>query len=149
MAQNIILTDLDNTLANMDHRLHLISGAHADWDQFEYESVYDQPIEPTIRTMQAYKSLGLQVWVWTGRSDLVKKETENWLRIYGVPYEQLIMRPHGETMDTLKLKLGWLKSPIPQARVLAAYDDDSRIVKGLLEAGLHVFHVRKEIDDAS
>jgi FMN phosphatase YigB (HAD superfamily) len=150
--KDIILFDLDNTLADMDHRLHLINRAEPDWDTFERACIHDSPIPATIKTTQALTHMGLQVWVWTGRSDLVLHETKQWLAAHQVSYIQLLMRPYGDIRPTSSVKLEWLAdSPVPRDRVLCAYDDDPRVVSVLREAGLDVLHVRrrKDADDPS
>src|ERR1700676_754599 len=143
MTPNIVLFDVDNTLANMDHRLHYMEREHVDWDEFEDEAVYDAPIIPTIVAAQAYKAMGKQVWCWTGRRERIRSLTEVWLRINGVPFEQLLMKPMDEETPTELLKLRWLQhGPVPSDRVICAYDDDPTVVKVLREKGnLLVFRV--------
>lgn len=140
----IVLFDLDNTIADMDHRLHLIDKADPDWDLFESECDLDTPIWPTIRLMESLAKDGHQVWIWTGRSDAVRDETIAWLRQWHVMYDQLIMRPHADPRPTEKLKKDWLdNNPVPKDRVLCAFDDDERICKMLHKEGLTVYQVFK------
>lgn len=141
--KDIILFDLDNTLANMQHRIQMLDVSDPDWDAFEKECVHDTPIESTVTAAQAFANMGKQVWVWTGRSDYVYKETVAQLSKFRVPYSQLLMRPHGDVNSTSYLKRNWLNDkPVPRGRVLCAYDDDPRIVRMLRDEGLDVFQVR-------
>jgi FMN phosphatase YigB (HAD superfamily) len=138
MEPNIVLFDIDNTLADMDHRLHYFKRDEMDWDEFEDQCIYDQPIMPTILVARAFKAFGKQVWCWSGRTERIRSQTEVWLRNNGVPFEQLLLRPKAvavaEPTETTKLK--WLTvSPVPQDRVICAYDDDPRVVKVLREQG--------------
>ena len=139
MEPNIVLFDIDNTLADIDHRLHYLKRDYVDWFEFEGQCVYDQPILPVIEMAKAFKAQGKQVWCWTGRTDEIRPGTEAWLRRYGVPFEQLLMRPasvevHTESVPETKLR--WLlHGPIPRDRVLCAVDDDPEVIKLLREEG--------------
>lgn len=147
--KDIILFDLDGTLVNIDHRKHIIDASDPDWDAFEKECIHDSPIEATIMAAQGFIATRKQVWVWTGRSDLVLRETEKQLQVFGVPYHQLLMRPHGDLHTTSELKRGWLNnSPVQRDRVLCAYDDDPYIISMLRAEGLDCFHVREGKDDS-
>lgn len=140
----IILSDLDNTISNMDRRLHYLNRDDPDWDAFEAECDKDPPIISTITILTALYEKGSAVWIWTGRSDAVKDKTVRWLKLHGVPYDQLIMRPHGDQTSTTLLKKLWLNDcPVPKHRVLCAFDDDPRIIKMLGEEGIPSYQVRK------
>lgn len=140
----IYLFDLDNTIADMDHRLPMLDKDEIDWEAFEKECVHDKPIDSTIALMTGLYAEGDQVWIWTGRSDGVKTETIGWLKSYGVPYHQLLMRPKGTEVTTTQLKRRWLDDdPVPRRKVACAFDDDPRIVKMLLEEGVVAYHIRR------
>lgn len=141
---SIILFDVDNTLADMDHRLPLIDGANPDWDAFEADCDQDPLIVPTAEILIAFQNLGHRIWLWTGRSDNVKAKTVHWLQVHALPYHQLLMRPYGDMRPTEKVKREWLNhSPIPKDQVLCCYDDDPRIIKMLQEEGMHAYQVKR------
>lgn len=138
MTPNIVLFDIDQTLADNDHRLHYINRDTVDWEEFEDQCIYDFPITPSILCAQAWKTLGKQVWCWSGRTERIRSQTEVWLRNNGVPFEQLILRTQevAEKEPSETTKLRWLtQGPVPRDRVICAYDDDARVVKTLTEKG--------------
>lgn len=145
MIPNIVLFDIDNTLADMDHRIHYMERDVVDWDEFEDQALYDPPIMPTIMTAQAWKAAGKQVWCWSGRTERIRGLTEVWLRTNGVPFEQLLLRTREmaekEPPETSKLR--WLtQGPVPRDRVICAYDDDPSVIKVLRKQGhLHMYQV--------
>lgn len=144
----IVLFDLDNTIASMDHRLHLLDNDPVDWDAFEAECVNDTPIESTIEILNALHEEGHQCWVWTGRSDGVREQTVKWLADNGVEYYQLLMRPHGLDIPTTELKKRWLDDdPVPRRKVLCAFDDDPRIIKMLRKEGVTSYQVVRPEDE--
>jgi hypothetical protein len=149
-VKNIVLWDLDNTIRNIDHRLHYLKREDINWREFEEQCVYDLPIMPTIVMMRAVKALGKLNWIWTGCSDHVKAETEVWLHRHQVPYDQLIMKSleNDEETPVLSLKKRWLNvGPVIKERVICAFDDDPSIVKGLRNEGLLVYQVVRPTEE--
>lgn len=142
---SIILFDLDGTLADHDHRLQTAyNAANPDWDLFEAECAHDKLIVPTAEILIAFQNLKHRIWLWTGRSDGVRKQTENWLTTYALPYHQLIMRPHGMPGDTADLKRRWLNhAPIPKDEVLCAFDDDPTVIAMLQSEGIQSYQVTR------
>ena len=105
------LVDLDGTLALIDHRRPLIErpacpfcGWHKrcdhdlpleqqgdlrgvrpkftpDWDKFYTECVNDQPNIPVIKTL-IWLFMFADIYIFSGRSDAVRKETAGWLHMH-------------------------------------------------------------------
>ena len=65
----LYIFDLDGTLALIDHRRHFVEGPDKDWRSFFAACVDDAPNMPVIRTLQALRKSGAEVWIWSGRSD--------------------------------------------------------------------------------
>lgn len=144
---SIILFDLDGTLANHDHRLQTAYNAEdPDWDLFEAECAHDELIVPTAEILIAFQNIKHRIWLWTGRSDNVRKQTEGWLSKHALPYHQLLMRPHGMVFGDsgAQLKRRWLNhAPIPKDEVLCAFDDDPAVIAMLQEEGIQSYRVVK------
>jgi FMN phosphatase YigB (HAD superfamily) len=140
----IVLFDIDNTLSDMDHRLHLIEKDDPDYEAFEKQCVNDPLIAPTAEVLIAFQNLKHQIWLWTGRSDAVETQTRQWLQRHALPYNQLLMRPYGDKRPTEAIKKQWLNNaPVPKDRVLCCFDDDPQIVEMLREQGMMVYQVRR------
>lgn len=146
MSRNLYLFDLDGTIRNIDHRLHYLQREEIDWREFEEQCVYDLPIPSTINLMRRLVHGGGTVWIWTGCSDHVQKQTEVWLHRYDAPYSQLIMKPQDSTDSAAHWKKFWLDSVIPRDRLVTCFDDDSRITLMLREQGVDVFQLRRSRD---
>jgi phosphoserine phosphatase len=71
----LYIFDLDGTLALIEHRRHLVEGERKDWPAFFAACVDDAPNPPVIRTLQALRTAGAEIWIWSGRSDEVKAQT--------------------------------------------------------------------------
>jgi len=71
--------DIDGTLADCSHRLHLIQGAKKDWSAFHDAMVNDEPIKPTIAIINALNFHYNEFAFCTGRPTSHYTQTRNWL----------------------------------------------------------------------
>lgn len=150
--QPLYIFDLDGTLANAEHRIHHISGPKKDWRAFFAASKDDAPIPGVIATFEALRKAGAECWIWTGRSDEVRSETLDWLRIHlnfspkrfglGAP-EKFLMRKAGDHRPDHEVKLEWLADlePPERARLTAVFEDRARVVAMWRQYGVPCFQV--------
>jgi hypothetical protein len=107
-----VIFDLDGTLADCEHRIPLIRGTEKpDWDKFHEQCVLDKPIWPVIELATNLNRRGNNLEIWTGRSEVVRKQTEEWLAQHGLAYfhgTRILMRPKGDTREDVLLKGEWL-----------------------------------------
>lgn len=120
--------DLDGTLADITHRLHFIQNKPKDWPAFFRACVNDVPIDPMINVAFAMAQMGHIIEVWSGRSDIVRPETEEWLKAKGVPYRELRMRKDGDYRADHIVKAEWLEALHPHMRPVLAFDDRQQVV---------------------
>jgi hypothetical protein len=110
--------DLDGTMRNIDHRLHLINGSNRegfkpDWDAFYRASPHDAPIAPICHLAHALMLREFVVFL-TGTDDMVRDLTEAWLnRNVASPAllmqrSKLYMRRHGDHRQDHEVKLEML-----------------------------------------
>lgn len=153
----LYIFDLDGTLALIEHRRHFVEREQKDWPAFFAACVDDVPNTPVIRTLQALRSSGAEIWIWSGRSDEVKAQTVEWLCKHGCfgrstgflpawPFgapERFRMRKAGDHQPDVKLKSTWLSEiePPEYARLTAVFDDRASVVKMWRDAGITCFQV--------
>ena len=130
------LIDIDGTVANGDHRLHHILKEPKAWDDYFLACTDDTPIAHMHAVVTALSD-HMQIVYVSGRSDLVRQQTIDWLDQHGFPCDALYMRKQGdhENDDTLKIKL------LAQVRAdgfepVMAFDDRNRVVKAWRAAGI-------------
>jgi phosphoglycolate phosphatase-like HAD superfamily hydrolase len=152
MSRPIYIFDLDGTLANAEHRIHHINGVKKDWRAFFAAAKDDTPIPAIINTMKALRAGGAEIWIWTGRSDEVRKETLLWLiehdalphcsSVFSAP-EAFLMRKAGDHRPDHELKAEWLSQvePPEYARLTAVFEDRARVVQMWRDAGIPCFQV--------
>lgn len=142
-APNLIVCDLDGTLANIEHRLHHIRDRRrGDWDAFFRACGDDLPIGNTIQLVQRLHEVGFGVWIVSGRSDMVRDTTEAWLERHGVPYDRLLMRRDGDRRPDTVVKGEMIeRNGLDPDDVLMVLDDRARVVAMWRERGFHTFQV--------
>ena len=137
-----VVFDLDGTLADLTHRLHFIDKKQSrpDWDAFHKACVFDEPINRVIQVFWAMQDAGHTVEIWSGRSDAVRKETEEWLVRHRLYPSALLMRSAGDFTPDDQLKESWIGAigaPVPDL----VFDDRDRVVKMWRKRGITCFQV--------
>lgn len=145
--KNIIVFDLDGTLANCEHRLAHILQKPKDWTSFFAACIKDEPIDHMIRIFKAIGATAVshphyQRWIVSGRSDECREDTEKWLGRHVGSYDYLIMRKAGDHTDDDVLKISWLNDgTIPKERILCVFDDRARVVNAWRSEGIPCYQV--------
>jgi len=131
--------DLDGTLADVSPReIWAIAG---DWDEFNSRCIYDAPKDAMLalcNALYAYKGWG--TIILTGRSDKWERDTLYWLKLVGVDYDGLIMRPEGNEDSDFEFKriiLNDLRARGVDIRM--AFDDRDGCIDMFNEEGIWCF----------
>lgn len=92
-----IIFDVDGTLSDLQHRVHLVSGKHKDWDEFDRLIPLDKPIPQTIFLNQLlYKTRVFPIFACSGRGERNRDVTMESFKKWGVHVRELMMRPNGD-----------------------------------------------------
>ena len=91
-----VIFDLDGTLCDITHRLHHIVDEPKNWGAFFAACVDDEPKPKMIEFLNTMRYADHYVYIFSGRSDAVRAETEAWLEKHQVSYHELIMRQDGD-----------------------------------------------------
>lgn len=140
----IYLIDIDGTLANIEHRLHFIQQKPADWPGFFKACPGDTPIEEVIEVCKSLTSYGNSLIMVTGRSDEVRKETEDWLLKHGVLFNNLLMRKAGDYREDFIVKCELLDQILKErdlGEIGGVFEDRQQVVDMFRARGLRVFQV--------
>lgn len=139
----IIAFDFDGTLCDIQHRLHHIQKPHSNWPAFFKDCVNDSPIVPIIKVANALSLTGNRIEVWSGRSDIVRAESEAWLHRHAIPFSVLRMRVDGDYRKDSIIKAEWLKQ-LPQSEwPELAFDDRQQVVDMWRAHGIRCAQVAK------
>ena len=146
---NIIIFDLDGTLANIDARraLSMDDNNKINWNKFfdPLNIPLDQPNQPVIHMAKMLKEQGFKIFIFSGRSGVTLQATVEWLQDNNIPCDKLMMRPKEKLfMKDADLKQLWLndKELIPNiSDVFAVFDDRDQVVEMWRKNNLTCFQV--------
>jgi len=140
----VIIFDLDGTLADIEHRRHLVTDGNVDWDNFYKLCIDDSPNMPIVELYKTLQKSGkYTMTIFSGRGEIAKKETKKWLKDNFIKYDILKMRPKGDYTPDEILKLGWLKELQQKEMIMCVFDDRKKVVDMWRKQGLICCQVAK------
>jgi len=141
--RDIIICDIDGTIADLMHRLHYVKGETKDWKNF-FNAVGGDSFREDIWKIVSYNAAvnNAEVIFVSGRSDVTRGDTEAWLRHYtGLKDFKLIMRQSWDRRDDTVVKREMYDKYLSRMRVVRIYDDRPRVIRMWRDLGLDVVDV--------
>ena len=131
------LFDIDGTLADCSHRIHLIMDTPKRWDEFFALCSADEPIDHIIDLAKTLCRAGMTIVYVSGRSDQCRDQTARWLANHRLPAGPLYMRKHGDHRDDDIIKIELLAQLREDGfDPVLAFDDRDRVVAAWRSAGI-------------
>lgn len=142
--KGVVIVDLDGTLSDGTHRLHLLptKDLHLteSWSEFNGAAIGDSPIQNTIDVVNALWKAGMLVIILTGRSDEVETDTMIWLDRHRVKYDYMIMRRASDNRKDTVIKEEVLRA-IGMKHIVCAFDDSPSVIKHFRSLGITTYQV--------
>tara|TARA_B100000925_G_C21932721_1_gene440973 strand:- start:632 stop:1069 length:438 start_codon:yes stop_codon:yes gene_type:complete len=138
--KNIILCDIDGTVANNDHRQHFLEGKK-DWDNFFGALDQDQPIYEIIKKMNYEHDKGREIIFLTGRPERYRDSTEKWLKQYFSFPLRVVMRPNKNKKNKLLTKKEMFEQNFDIDEIFYVIDNDEQLLKMWADMQLKVVDV--------
>lgn len=163
--RNLIICDIDGTIANVQHRLHYIKNLdgskkpykECDWDSFHKACVDDEPYRDVIEILQSLVlghgngcnvcgAVEREFHFFSGRNKSVRKETIEWLEKH-VPITEdrdweLHMRSEGDRRPDTTVKYEMMyELKITTEDVLCILDDRQSVVDMWRQEGFRCLQV--------
>lgn len=141
--REVVICDIDGTVANLEHRLHHIKKEPKDWASFFAEISNDTPIESTINKIREEQSAGRQVIFVSGRPDSCRAETAEWLKKHlpDIDSRFLLMRKaHDKREDTIVKSEIFFKY-LDGLDIKMVYDDRPSVIRMWRDLNLPVTDV--------
>lgn len=146
-----IIVDIDGTLANIDHRKHLLPTLRENgdyepsgrsWDAFHTAAVDDEPYAEIIALSNAMRVAGHAVVLCTGRGDETRDQTAAWLERHGLAFDRLVMRPFKDHRKDDVLKSEMLDALLAEGlEPIFVIEDRARVVAMWRARGLRCLQV--------
>jgi phosphoglycolate phosphatase-like HAD superfamily hydrolase len=139
VSRDIVLVDMDGTLADVSHRLHHLKGPRKDWNQFFRLMHRDPPSEIVLKWVQNLAP-EYRVFIVTGRPEKYLPQTIEWLARQHVNYEKILMRRNGDHRPDYVVKRDLLNS-VEKDRVAFVIDDRPTVCDIWRRCGLRTIQV--------
>lgn len=131
--------DIDATLSDTRHRMSYIERRPKDWDGFFAHAKDDGLLDEGF-AVAASLAEGHEIVYLTGRPERIRKDTEAWLKRYGLPAGRLLMRRDTDRRPSVAMKLGRLERLAAERTVAILVDDDKTVCAAAKKAGYTVLH---------
>ena len=137
MSKNIIVVDIDGTIAKVGDRLKSLQQEKKDWDAFYEHCDEDEPIKDMCRLVVDLYEMGNEIVFCTGRRESVREKTKEWLfwNVIASDDPNLLMRKDRdwrhdtEVKPELLAKWMWCNKVEPSDIYLILEDRDSMVTK--------------------
>jgi predicted kinase len=141
--RDIIICDIDGTIADLTHRLHYVKGDTKDWDSFFAYVISDAfRFDIWRQVIEDAGTHNAEVIFVSGRSDITRQATTDWLRSHtGLNDFKLIMRQSWDRRDDTVVKREMYDKYLSRMRVVRVYDDRPRVIRMWRDLGLDVVDV--------
>lgn len=146
--KNWIIVDLDGTLCDCAHRVHLAQAKQ--WDEFHAGIPQDKPNKDVCVFVEVMcKSFDCEIVVCTGRDEAHREATLRWLRDNGLDHciTAILMRPNDDRTADHELKprmvaefFGSQEAALDS--VLMVLDDRDKVVEAWRNAGFRCWQVQ-------
>jgi len=148
MRRPAIIVDLDETLADTRHRMHVVTGRDYNADDYEiyYRNLEKDEVYPHIWRLVLSMAKTHEIIFMTGRPEKYRDQTHKWIwRKTGlIPYDTLFMRPHDTLECDTKIKaMLYEKHVKPKWTVEFVLEDRTKVVKMWRELGLPCLQVQQ------
>lgn len=145
MSRKWIVMDLDGTLCDISHRVHLAQAKQ--WDAF-HDGILADKVREDAREFLSVMAKHYKIAFLTGRNERYRGVTVRWLNDNGLYYccDLLLMRPDDNRDPDHELKLRLLDGAFHTREaalenVLLILDDRDKVVEAFRNAGFNCWQV--------
>lgn len=135
MVDEIVIFDIDGTLADVSERIHHVKKKPKNWNAFFQGMAQDKAIHSMVRLCNVLYEAGIKILLCSGRNEEHRPQTVQWLAQQGVNYHELILRRNGDMRSDTVVKREMLAG-IDRSKILFVVEDGSRVVEMWRSEGL-------------
>ena len=97
MMNKVIIFDVDGTIADVEHRRHLVNGDNKDWKNFRLATEFDTPVQWVCDIAKRHIAQGDEVAFFSARNEsereITEKQISEWI---GDGHKGVFLRPNGD-----------------------------------------------------
>jgi phosphoglycolate phosphatase-like HAD superfamily hydrolase len=135
VTEEIVIFDIDGTLADVSERIHHVKKKPKNWNAFFQGMAQDKAIHSMVRLCNILYEAGIKILLCSGRYEEHRPQTVQWLAQQGVNYHELILRRDGDMRSDTVAKREML-ARIDRSKILFVVEDRSRVVEMWRSEGL-------------
>ena len=135
MADELVIFDIDGTLADISERIHHIKKKPKNWNAFNEGMAKDKAIHSMVRLCNILFASGLHIILCSGRNERNRPETVEWLSRQGINYHELLLRKDEDYRPDAVVKQELIQS-LDKSKILFVVEDRSRVVEMWRSEGL-------------
>ena len=135
MAEELVIFDIDGTLADISERIHHIKRKPKNWNAFNAGIAKDKAIHSMIRLCNILYAAGAYIILCSGRNERNRPETVEWLNKRGINYHELLLRRDEDYRPDAVVKREILQT-LDKSKILFVVEDRSRVVEMWRSEGL-------------
>lgn len=135
MAEEIVIFDIDGTLADISERVHHVRRKPRNWKAFNAGMAQDKAIHSMVRLCNLLYDAGIRIVLCSGRNEKNRPETVEWLSRQGVRYHELFLRKDDDFRSDAVIKREILQG-LDKSKILFVVEDRSRVVEMWRSEGL-------------
>ncbi|HSI21986.1 MAG TPA: HAD family acid phosphatase [Methylophilaceae bacterium] len=135
MTREIVIFDIDGTLADVSERIHHLRKTPRNWPDFFAGMAQDKAVHAMVRLCNLLFEAGMRIVLCSGRSEEHRAVTEQWLEREGVKYHELRLRKDRDRRSDVIAKREMLQG-LDKSRILFVVEDRARVVEMWRAEGL-------------
>ena len=135
MTEELVIFDIDGTLADISECVRHVRKKPKNWNAFTAGMAQDKAIHSMIRLCNILYAAGLRIILCSGRNEANRPETVEWLAKQGVPYHELLLRRDEDYRSDAIVKREILQG-LDKDKILFVVEDRSRVVEMWRSEGL-------------
>ena len=135
MVEEIVIFDIDGTLADVSERAHHLNKKPKDWDAFFQGIPQDKAIQSMVRLCNILYEAGLKILLCSGRGEEYRSETVEWLARQGVKYHEIQLRRADDKRNDAVVKCEIL-ADLDRSKILFVVEDRRGVVEMWRSEGL-------------
>jgi hypothetical protein len=134
-VREIVIFDIDGTLADISAREHHVRKHPKNWKAFFAGMASDKAAASIVRLCNILYDAGVYIILCSGRNEEHRLQTVEWLRREGVKHHEIRLRADGDMRSDVVAKREMLKG-IDKSKVLFVVEDRSRVCEMWRAEGL-------------